>query len=88
MNSQEAMMSEYQSILNHNKNFSKLMLSKDRHFFTKLSQGQHPEYLLIGCSDSRVPSDVIVEEESGQVFVHRNIANQVLPVDGSVNSVL
>ena len=68
-------MREYQSILNHNKNFAKQKLSKDRHYFTNLSKGQFPEYLLIGCSDSRVPSDVIIEEESGQVFVHRNIAN-------------
>jgi carbonic anhydrase len=51
------------------------MLGKDKDYFKNLSKAQKPEYLLIGCSDSRVPSDVIISEHPGEVFVHRNIAN-------------
>lgn len=50
-------------------------------FFPKLAQEQHPEYLWIGCSDSRVPANQIIAMPPGQLFVHRNIANLVLHTD-------
>lgn len=52
-------------------------LQLDRHYFSKLSQGQHPEILYIGCSDSRVTAEDMMGAEPGELFVHRNIANLV-----------
>lgn len=78
----------YNEILSKNRNYSARMLSKNENYFLNLAKGQNPDYLIIGCSDSRVPSDLIIKEETGEFFVHRNIANQVLPVDGNVNSVV
>jgi carbonic anhydrase len=60
----------------------------DPHFFATLAQQQHPEYLWIGCSDSRVPANKIVNMLPGQLFVHRNIANLVLHTDLNCLSVI
>lgn len=57
-------------------------------FFAKLSQQQNPEYLWIGCSDSRVPANQIVDLMPGEVFVHRNVANQVIHSDLNCLSVV
>lgn len=65
---------------------SRLQLDKD--YFTKLAQGQHPEMLYIGCSDSRVTAEDMMGAQPGEVFIHRNIANLVNNVDLSVMSVL
>ena len=64
----------------------KLELRPD--FFTKSAEGQQPEFLWIGCSDSRVPAEDITGSEPGELFVHRNIANQVQPADLNAGSVL
>jgi len=80
------------------KSFSKLMEgnkewvdrknSEDPRFFEKLSKGQQPNFLWIGCSDSRVAADEITGAESGEIFVHRNIANMVFQTDMNLLSVL
>ena len=63
-------------------------LSEDPAYFKKLSQGQKPEYLFIGCSDSRVPANEISGTQPGEMFVHRNIANMVVHTDINMLSVL
>lgn len=63
-------------------------LKKDPTFFDNLSKGQTPEYLWIGCSDSRVPANEIVNLPPGSIFVQRNIANQVINSDMNLLSVV
>jgi len=78
----------YLRLLENNKNWVKEQLNLDPTYFEKLSKGQSPEYLWIGCSDSRVPANQITGTEPGEVFVHRNIANMVVHSDMNMLSVL
>ncbi len=78
----------YKRLLENNKNWVKEQLDLDPNFFENLSKGQTPEYLWIGCSDSRVPANQITGTEPGEVFVHRNIANMVVHSDMNMLSVL
>ena len=78
----------YQKLIEGNKVFAEKKLSQDPTFFKRLAQGQKPDYLWIGCSDSRVPANEITNTESGQIFVHRNIANVVVHTDTNLLSVL
>ncbi len=64
----------------------KLALNPD--YFTDLAKGQSPEYLYIGCSDSRVTAEDLMGLNPGEVFIHRNIANQVVPTDNNINAVI
>ena len=78
----------YKSLLDKNKEWVSTSLEKDPDFFNRLSQGQQPPILWIGCSDSRVPANEIIGAPPGEVFVHRNIANMVIHSDMSMLSVL
>ena len=77
-----------QNIFKNNEAWVKEKLSIDPHYFENLSKGQSPEFLYIGCSDSRVTAEDIMGVQPGEVFVHRNIANLVNNVDLNVMSVL
>ena len=78
----------YLRLLENNKNWVREQLDLDPTYFEKLSKGQSPDYLWIGCSDSRVPANQITGTEPGEVFVHRNIANMVVHSDMNMLSVL
>lgn len=78
----------YKKILDNNKEWVETNLAKDPNYFKDLSNGQNPPLLWIGCSDSRVPANEITGTRSGEVFVHRNIANLVVHTDINMLSVL
>ena len=82
------MQESYQRLLTGNKNWSEAKMKQDPDFFKNLTLGQNPEYLWIGCSDSRVPANEITGTKSGEMFVHRNIANMVVHTDMNLLSVL
>jgi len=75
-------------LFDNNVAWSNDIKDKDPEFFSKLSKQQAPEYLWIGCSDSRVPANQIVSLPPGEVFVHRNIANVVAHTDLNCHSVI
>lgn len=81
-------MKAYQRLLLENKAWSKEKLQDDPDFFSRLEHIQTPEFLWIGCSDSRVPSNEITGTQPGEIFVHRNIANLVVHTDLNLLSVL
>ena len=72
----------------NNRAWAARMISRDAGFFRRLERQQAPEYLWIGCSDSRVPATQIVDVDPGQIFVHRNVANLAPPQDANYLSVL
>jgi len=78
----------YTRLLENNKSWVKKKLELDPNYFNKLSAGQNPDYLWIGCSDSRVPANQITGTQPGEIFVHRNIANMVIHTDMNMLSVL
>lgn len=77
-----------EKLLESNKAWAKRIREKDPEFFHKLSQQQSPDYLWIGCSDSRVSANQIVDLPPGDLFVHRNIANVVVHTDLNCLSVM
>jgi carbonic anhydrase len=81
-------MKPYEQLLAENKAWAADILKTDPEFFKKLSELQTPEYLWIGCSDSRVPANQITGTNPGEIFVHRNVANLVINTDVNVLSVL
>ena len=82
------MKKSYKRLLEGNKEWSELKLTEDKEYFKKLSKEQRPQYLWIGCSDSRVPANEVTKTNSGEIFVHRNIANLVIQTDMNLLSVL
>ena len=76
------------ALFESNRAWSEEMTRQDPEFFTRLARQQAPEYLWIGCSDSRVPANVIVGMQPGELFVHRNISNLVIHTDLNCLSVL
>lgn len=75
-------------LLKNNRAWAVKMQSADPGFFRRLSAQQTPEYLWVGCSDSRVPANEIVGLDPGEIFVHRNVANLAIPTDINFLSVL
>ena len=81
-------MKESDRLLQGNKAWAKQRQEADPEFFARLASGQQPKTLWIGCSDSRVPANTITDTDSGEIFVHRNIANIVVPTDLNQLSVI
>ncbi len=81
-------MKAYEKLLTENKAWANEQVRTDPEFFTRLSDLQTPDFLWIGCSDSRVPADKITGTQPGEIFVHRNIANLVVNTDINLLSVL
>lgn len=78
----------HEKLLLENKAWAKKMVEHDPGFFERLVNVQKPDFLWIGCSDSRVPPDQITQTKPGQIFIHRNIANMVVHTDLNLLSVL
>lgn len=81
-------MKPYEILLQENKAWAAQKLAVDPGYFNQLAQLQTPEFLWIGCSDSRVPANEITGTQPGEIFVHRNVANLVINTDVNVLSVL
>jgi carbonic anhydrase len=81
-------MSALTRLLENNRKWAAQMVERDPPFFERLQKQQAPEYLWIGCSDSRVPANEIVGLAPGELFVHRNVANVVVHTDLNCLSVL
>ena len=81
-------MERYEILLQENKLWAERKVAEDPEFFSRLSHIQTPEYLWIGCSDSRVPADTITNTQPGEIFIHRNVANLVVNTDVNLLAVL
>ncbi len=81
-------MKAYEKLLSVNKDWASRKIQDDPKFFERLAHVQTPEFLWIGCSDSRVPPNEITQTEPGEIFIHRNVANLVINTDVNLLSVL
>lgn len=81
-------MEVYKKLLLENKAWAREKTDADKDFFNRLAKLQTPEFLWIGCSDSRVPANEITNTQPGEIFVHRNVANLVVHTDLNLLSVL
>ncbi|MCB1212599.1 MAG: carbonate dehydratase, partial [Verrucomicrobiales bacterium] len=81
-------MTTYEQLFDNNRRWVAETSAADPEYFSRLAEEQRPRFLFIGCSDSRVPADRITGTEAGEMFVHRNIANVVVPNDINLMSVL
>lgn len=82
------LMHHFERLFENNRRFAASMLATDPDFFRRRAQRQEPHFLFIGCSDSRVPVELLTGVQSGEMFVHRNIANQAAATDLNALSVL
>ena len=82
------MMYSYQKLLEENKNWAAAQVERDPEYFSRLVDIQQPEFMWIGCSDSRVPANELTGSQPGEIFVHRNVANMVVHTDLNMLSVL
>lgn len=78
----------HDQVFERNKTWATEQLARDPSFFEKLTAGQTPEYLWIGCSDSRIPAEQITGLQAGEAFIHRNIANLVVNADLNAMAVI
>ncbi|MGC3998898.1 MAG: carbonic anhydrase [Anaeromyxobacter sp.] len=81
-------MDSYRRLLTENRRWVEARLGERPDYFTRLTSAQRPDYLWIGCSDSRVPAETVTGCQPGELFVHRNIANVVVHTDLNLFSVL
>ncbi|WP_305908890.1 carbonate dehydratase [Methylomarinum sp. Ch1-1] len=81
-------MQKIDDFLNNNKLWANKIKKENPAYFELLAKEQKPELLWIGCSDSRVPAELVVSAQPGEMFIHRNIANQVIATDFNCLSVL
>jgi carbonic anhydrase len=81
-------MTLYKQVFENNKKWVNEKTAANKDYFTNLAKEQHPEFLYIGCSDSRVTAEDMMGVEPGQVFIHRNVANLVVNTDLNVMSVI
>ena len=79
---------DYQTLLDNNARWVRETTAREPEFFRNLAAVHEPHFLWIGCSDARVPANVVTGTSAGEMFVHRNIANQVMPTDPNVLAVL
>ncbi len=78
----------FDRIFENNEKWIAEKLAVDPQYFDNLAKGQNPEFLYVGCSDSRVTAEDLMGLKPGEIFVHRNIANQVISTDYNVNAVV
>ena len=81
-------MDSYLKLLKENKIWAAEQIVRDPEYFSRLVDIQHPEFMWIGCSDSRVPANELTGSQPGEIFVHRNVANMVVHTDLNMLSVL
>ncbi|MBK9378115.1 MAG: carbonic anhydrase [Saprospiraceae bacterium] len=79
---------DFKKIFQNNEKWIQDKLNLDPDYFAKLSQGQSPQILYIGCSDSRVTTEELMGAQPGEIFIHRNIANMVISIDLNVMAVI
>lgn len=78
----------YKEIFVNNQAWVTKKLEADPDYFQKLAEGQAPDFLYIGCSDSRVTAEELMGLQPGEAFIHRNVANLVVPTDANINAVI
>lgn len=81
-------MPSYEEVFENNRRWVEENTGKDPEFFRRMASGQDPDFLFIGCADSRVPANEIMGLDPGDVFVHRNVANLVVNTDLNAQSVV